>query len=239
MNLMRIFYIFNCIMSCHFQSAMQHCCVEPVTLQLPLTTAAPCHSAQYVHHSCSLAECNLSQVGAAIPAPTLDKPSWLQFALSHFVMLRKVAADLEGQNELLCMPVIITASTRASASSLRGTANGESRVKDVHLRPLTDMQMQAVVVSLAKRSKDCLAIPSPLPQKLLLLLQLVGGNPRMLCQTLCLLAGSTVVHNEEFPAGSPNKYIYGVGLCAHGHLCTQMAQCRTKMHGKCGCIPLA
>ncbi|KAL3159353.1 hypothetical protein ABBQ32_011304 [Trebouxia sp. C0010 RCD-2024] len=116
-------------------------------------------------------------------------------------MLRQRAADLEGQNELLCMPVVITASTRASASSLRNTASGQSRVKDVHLRPLTDMQMQAVIQSLAKRSQHCPEVPSSLPPQLLLLLQLVGGNPRMLCQTLCLLAGSTVVHNEEFPAG--------------------------------------
>ncbi|KAL3155950.1 hypothetical protein ABBQ32_012943 [Trebouxia sp. C0010 RCD-2024] len=61
--------------------------------------------------------------------------------------------------------------------------------------------MQAVIMGLAKRSQHCPEIPSSLPPQLLLLLQLVGGNPRMLCQTLCLLAGSTVVHNEEFPAG--------------------------------------
>lgn len=135
-------------------------------------------------------------------------------------MLRQRAADLEGQNELLCMPVVITASTRASASSLRNTASGQSRVKDVHLRPLTDVQMQAVIVGLAKRSQHCPEIPSSLPPQLLLLLQLVGGNPRMLCQTLCLLAGSTVVHNEEFPAGQHQIHanIYGVGLCKPEHL---------------------
>ena len=158
-------------------------------------------------------------MGAAIPAATLQKPSWLQFALAHFVMLRQRAADLEGQNELLCMPVVITASTRASASSLRNTAR-HSRVKDVHLRPLTDMQMQAVIQSLAKRSQHCPEVPSPLPSQLLLLLRLVGGNPRMLCQTLCLLAGSTVVHNEEFPAGQHliHTNMYGVGLCRPEHL---------------------
>ena len=187
-------------MSCNFQSAKQRRCVASL-LQLLLVIAALCHSAHHAQWCISLAETKLLQVGAAIPTPTLQKPSWLQFALSHFVQLRKTAAELEGQNELFCMPVIITASTRASASSLHGTASGQSRVKDVHLRPLTDLQMEGVIVSLAKRSHPCVAIPSPLPPQLLLLLQLVGGNPRMLCQTFCLLAGSAVLHNEEFPAG--------------------------------------
>jgi len=148
-----------------------------------------------------LAECNLLQAGAAVPAPTLQKPSWLQAALSHFVMLRKRAAELEGNGELLCMPVVITASTRSSASSLQGTASGHSLVKDVHVQPLTEMQMQAVIFDLAKRIKDVPVVPSSLPPQLLLLLQLIGGNPRMLSQALCLLAGSSVLHNEEFPAG--------------------------------------
>jgi len=39
-------------------------------------------------------------------------------------MLRKTAAELEGNGELLCMPVVITASTRSSACSLQGTASG-------------------------------------------------------------------------------------------------------------------
>lgn len=80
--------------------------------------------------------------------------------------------------------------------------------------------MQAVMVGLAKRSQHCPEIPSSLPPQLLLLLQLVGGNPRMLCQTLCLLAGSTVVHNEQFPAGQHQIHtnIYGVGLCKSEHL---------------------
>lgn len=105
------------------------------------------------HHEYLLAECNLLQAGAAVPAPTPQKPSWLQAALSHFVMLRKRAVELEGNGELLCMPVVITASTRSSASSLQGTASGHSLVKDVHVQPLTEMQMQAVIFDLAKRNQ--------------------------------------------------------------------------------------
>ena len=99
------------------------------------------------------------------------------------------------------MPVVITASTRSSASSLQGTANGHSLVKDVHVQPLTEMQMQGVIFDLAKRTKDVPVVPKSLPTELLLLLQLIGGYPRMLSQALCLLAGSAVLHNKEFPAG--------------------------------------
>ena len=141
------------------------------------------------------------QAGAAKPAPTLQKSSWLQSLLSHFVMLRKRAAQLEKDGKLLCMPVAITASTRSSASSLQGTASGHSKVKDVHVRPLTDSQMQAVVLDLMKRTTGAPATITSFPQKLMLLLQLTGGNPRMLSYTLCLLAGSSVLHNEEFPTG--------------------------------------
>ena len=161
------------------------------------------------------------QAGAVRPRPTLQNPSWLQCALGCFVELRKDAAWLEGQNELLCMPVAITASTHASASSLRVTAR-HSWTVDIHLRPLTDVQMQAVIVGLAKRSTHCPEIPSPLPPKSLLLLQLVGGNPQLLCQTMCLLAGSWVVHNQQFPAGrhqrnTDNNNIWE-GLHMHAHV---------------------
>ena len=116
-------------------------------------------------------------------------------------MLRKRAAELEGNGELLCMPVVITASTRSTASSLQGTASGQSFVKDVPVRPLSETQMQAVIFDLAKRAQDSPATPGSLPPKLLHLLQLTGGNPRMLSQALCLLAGSSALRDEEFPAG--------------------------------------
>lgn len=44
------------------------------------------------------------------------------------------------------------------------------------MQPLTEMQMQAVIFDLAKRSKDTPAVPSSLPPQLLLLLQLTGSN---------------------------------------------------------------
>ena len=147
-----------------------------------------------------LTECNSLQAGATVPPPVVGKPSWLQHTLSQFVQLRMTAAELEADGELLCMPVVITASTRSLGSSLQGTASGESRVKDVHLRPLTDGQMQAVVSDLTKRIQDAPEVSSSIPDKLKLLLQLTGGNPRMVSRTLCLLAGSSHTHSEEFPA---------------------------------------
>ena len=82
---------------------------------------------------------------------------------------------------------------------------------DVSLQPLTDMQMQAVTVSFATRSKHGPAVPSSLQPQQLLLLCPVGG---MLCQTLCLLAGRAAVPDEEFPADCclVNKDIHGAGV---------------------------
>lgn len=164
-------------------------------------------------------KCNVLQVGAATPAPTSEKPSWLQKALSNFVMLRKTAAWLEGKNELLCMPVVVTASPRASASSLAGTASAKSCVKDIYLRPVTDTQMHTVVLGLAKWSKklshhtcatattagaasavawwqSMLAMPDPVP----LGRQLSAAKQRVSCR----------------PAVTQHGSIWGKSVCALG-----------------------
>ena len=152
------------------------------------------------------------------PNPTLQEPSWLQVALTHFVALRKTAARLEGEGELLCMPVVMAASHRSSAISLQGNWGGcrHNRTKDVHVQPLTEAQMQAVILDFAKRAKDVPVLPSSLPPQLLLLLQLTGGNPRILVFTLCLLAGSSAEHSEMFPAGWCRCYRR---QCTCSHMC--------------------
>ena len=88
-------------------------------------------------------KCNLLQVGAAAPAPALRKASWLQWALSNFVALRKSAAELQGKDELQCMPVVITASTHASASSLSNTANARSWNNERHSSEAIDRYADA------------------------------------------------------------------------------------------------
>lgn len=158
---------------------------------------------------------SLCQVGAAAPVSTPTQPSWISRALSYFVMLRKEAAELEGRGELMCMPVAITASTRASASSLHNTASGNSKVKDIHLRPLTKRQMHALVLSLVRRSSLASALPATLPDELMLLLQLTGGNPRMLSHTLCLTSGSTRAEDDVFLLGAPLQHFSSwQSLCA-------------------------
>lgn len=115
--------------------------------------------------------------------------------------LRHEAAKLEAQGTLLCLPVGITASTCASASSLNQTANGTSLVKDMHLSPLTGDQMQTLVISLAKRSSSTIPTPLQLPDKLVLLLHLTGGNPDMVAQAVCLSAGCAEAPYLTLPAG--------------------------------------
>ena len=99
------------------------------------------------------------------------------------------------------MPVVLTASTRASASSLTGTSSSKSRVKDVLLRPLSDMQMHAVVRNVMTRM-NAPTPPDDFPANVTLLLRLLGGNPRWLAWSLCALAGRVDVAAEAFPAGT-------------------------------------
>ncbi|KAL3148676.1 hypothetical protein ABBQ38_014092 [Trebouxia sp. C0009 RCD-2024] len=86
------------------------------------------------------------------------------------------------------MLVVTTASTRSSASGLQGTASGHSLVKNVHVPPLTEMQMQAVIFDLAKRIEDVPVDPSSPPPQLLHRLQLTNYRHILdcWCNNLCL-----------------------------------------------------
>lgn len=143
----------------------------------------------------------LSQVDVAQPEPMPGQPSWLQHALSNFVHLRWLAAQGEQKGTMHCMPIVLTASTRASASTLSEPQSSRSKVKDVLLRPLSDIQMHAVVRNVVAR----MHAPDPpvdFPANVVLLLRLLGGNPRWLAWSLCALAGRDDVASEDFPAGT-------------------------------------
>ena len=155
----------------------------------------------------------LSQVDVAQPEPMPGQPSWLQHALSNFVQLRLLAAQEEQKGTLHCMPVVLTASRRASASTLTGTlSSGRSKVKDIRIRPLSDIQMHAAVRNVVTRM-HAPNPPADFPANVVLLLRLLGGNPRWLAWSLCALAGRVDVTNEDFPAGtlsSPQQSLGGV-----------------------------
>lgn len=116
-----------------------------------------------------------------------------------------------------CMPVCVIASTRASASSLGGTASRKSRVKDIHLFPLDVSQMQAVISNLVERVAGAPKMPSALPTRATQVLQLIGGNPRMLSQALCSMAGNHAV-TQAFPAGRGNEQTVGCCNLSSGHV---------------------
>ena len=141
------------------------------------------------------------QVGAAQPKPKPDQPSWLQHLLSNFVQLRWSAAQAEQKRTLHCMPLVLTASTCASASSLTGTSSGKIKVKDVLLRPLSDSEMHAVVWDVMTRM-NAPTPPAELPANVVLLLRLLGGNPRWLAWSVCALAGRVDLESDKFPAGT-------------------------------------
>ncbi len=78
------------------------------------------------------------------PDAATTKATWLQHLLSNFVGLREEAVNAEAQ--LHCMPVVITASTRASASTMQHTASGNSKTKDLQLWPLTEQESTSIVL---------------------------------------------------------------------------------------------
>eukprot|EP00898_Chlorokybus_atmophyticus_P002411 jgi/Chlat1/3170/Chrsp22S00248 len=132
----------------------------------------------------------------AVPSDSSSsKATWLQNMISEFVSLR--AAVRQEADGLCCMPVIVTASTCASASSLAATASRKSSVRDLRLPALTLQQMTDIVKDIVQRlpgmavptSNGLLAISN--------ILEWLGGNPRLLSYALCALSGSAFVMREE------------------------------------------
>ena len=127
-------------------------------------------------------------------------PTWFQKLLHEFVNLREAAAQEEAAGRLAAMPVVVTASTRASASSLAGTQSGKSKVKDLQLARLSDEDMQRIVEDFAKRM---LSDEVRCPEHVASLIEWLGGNPRLLAQLLCALSGRNAdgMRDEEMHVG--------------------------------------
>ena len=77
----------------------------------------------------------LLQANAAQPAGDV---TWLQHLLSMGVGLRSAAMAEEAKTgKLCCLPVFVVASTRASASTLKRPASGNSRVAEIYVPQLS------------------------------------------------------------------------------------------------------
>jgi len=126
--------------------------------------------------------------------------TWLQHALEHTARLRSMAVEV--QAELHCMPVIITATTRASVCTLKNTASDRSLVRDLQIWPLTEENIICIVQDLLQRMGKASWPSAELPDKVLLLLRLLGGNPRLLAWALVALSGQDTLSDEAYCAGT-------------------------------------
>ncbi len=168
---------------------------------------APCHGYRCIRALSRLDtaarmcwQANAVQPVRLDPKGAVSEATWLQQQLSNFVRLRTEA--VKAQAQLQCMPVIITASTRASASTLQNTASGNSKVKDLQLWPLTEQESASVVLDLVQRFGKQDACSAGLPEKVLVLLRLLGGNPRLLVWALVALCGKASLRGEMYTAGT-------------------------------------
>ena len=129
-----------------------------------------------------------------------SEPTWLQYALDHFARLRSKAAHTQAQ--LQCMPVIIAASTRASACSLKNTASRKSQIKDLQLWQVTEEDSTRIIQDLLQRMGRGSRPSAGLPANVLVLLRLLGGSPRLLADALVALSGQGELSDEEYIAGT-------------------------------------
>jgi len=126
-------------------------------------------------------------------------PTWLQRALDYFARLRFKAAGAKAQ--LQCLPVVITASSRASACTLRNTASHRGQAMDLQLWPLSEDDSVRIVQDLLQRMGRASHLPARLPDKVLAVLRLLGGNPQLLAWALVALSGQDELLDEAYDAG--------------------------------------
>ena len=136
-----------------------------------------------------------------MPRAAPGETTWLQHALSNFGKLQMEAGSVHAR--LQCMPVVIATSTKASAVV---PARDGSRVRDLQLRPLTEQEdITGIVQDLLERMGKLSGPSAGLPEQVLMLLRLLGGNPRLLAWALTALSGRNQLAAEEFVvAGAPN-----------------------------------
>jgi hypothetical protein len=129
----------------------------------------------------------------------------MEHALDNFARLRLEAARAGGQ--LQCLPIIIAASTRASACTLRRTASRRSRVKDLQLWPLTEADTSCIIQDLLQRMGRASWTSAELPDKVLVLLRLLGGNPQLLALALVALSGQHELSDEAYIVGTSQSHL--------------------------------
>lgn len=128
----------------------------------------------------------------AVPRPSDGSVSWVQQALSAFVAMRCAA----GKQQLRMMPVLIVASTLASATSLADTASARTAVAEVQLMPSSYQDTKAIFLDVCRRVGQPVS-SDDLSAHVKLVLKMVAGCPRHLAWAMALISGSHQVVTKE------------------------------------------
>ena len=122
---------------------------------------------------------------------------------------------------LKCMPILLSASTVAAASSFEGTSSGLSKVKDLQVPLLPQERAWAMVRDLLDRVPDrpC-ELPMDCPDKVADVLDWAGGMPRKIAWSLSAMSGSVPVDEEKLPTGGHlvHTCVVSSALFQHNHV---------------------
>ena len=129
--------------------------------------------------------------------------SLIQDLISECVSLREKMQQAAQASDVDIMPVIITASTRASSTAAHQSKSGKSRVADIQLRPLSTAEMAQIALDI--QSRCGLNASGELPNSLMSILRWLGGVPHLLAWAMCGLSGhmGRTMTEEVFLPGRP------------------------------------
>lgn len=145
---------------------------------------------------------------------------------SWFVPLRQQAAQMHRDGSLMCMPVLLSASTVAAASSFEGTSR--SKVKDLHLPLLPKERAWSMVREFLGRVPNRPGeLPMDCPDKVAQIFDWAGGTPRRIAWGLSAMSGSVPVNEERLLTGGHlvHTCVVSLALCVV-QLCVLTIICR-------------
>ena len=145
---------------------------------------------------------------------TPHAPTCLQHALEQVSRLRSEAANARGQ--LQCMSVIITGSSGASVCTFANTAAIGAGARDLQLWPLSEEDSTRTVRNLLQRMGRASQASAWLPDKVLVLIRLLGGNPQLLARALVALSGQDGLSEEMHIAGMCHAFVGCLWHAARG-----------------------
>lgn len=136
-----------------------------------------------------------------------------------FVRLRERAAQMAKDGSLMCMPVLMSASTVAAASSFESTSSGLSKVKDLQVPLLPThrawLMVREVLTRVPHRPGD---LPLDCPDKVATIFDWAGGMPRKIAWGLSAMSRAVPVDEERLLTGRNSFYTLALTVVCHSWL---------------------